>query len=470
MEWLNSQLLEHHERNTIQTDDGCFTLPPNEEWIISVELDPGSLVLPDVRSSITNPDLVNSLIQSSPDNKSLVGKKRLFPSSMIALFVIERLFENKSWAFGTTLFDDEGNLLFANMTSSLYNLTKSQQSLDIDGFKVRSARFCMRRETGELFETYLLYNNLVCRLYWSNNMTQSSFSLYTPGRNGTLITKCILSSVLDCMFCRNRNSVVCQCMKPGLPLYIKPVDSITDLLDMYIQSTENKLMLRELYDSCGNLVDSALTVRLASATRTSQDSLPLFQALHRKTTKIFHHLNTSSVVSNLNLLLTNESNKQQHSSSFSDTHSPKKSSGFGYRITHHETRKKSHNEKFRCDKCNKVFTNGYNLRRHMNSVHSDGFHFVCGYTDCFKKFKLEANLKLHIKSVHLKQTQVECELCGSSFASLSNLNRHQREHHHHHHDQNQDKSLECFKCHKILSNAYNLTRHLKSCNYESTIQ
>ena len=71
---------------------------------------------------------------------------------------------------------------------------------------------------------------------------------------------------------------------------------------------------------------------------------------------------------------------------------------------------------FKCDQCDKSYSDKRNLSRHVKSVH-EGTQFVCD--KCEKSFSLKDNLKRHVKSVH--EQEETCQLQSSDEFTKNSL-------------------------------------------------
>lgn len=75
-----------------------------------------------------------------------------------------------------------------------------------------------------------------------------------------------------------------------------------------------------------------------------------------------------------------------------------------------------------CSLCEKLFSNRNNLKRHLESVHSETQTFACN--ECPKFFSLRHNLQRHQESCHSGSKKLFCEICLKSFTWQNNLQRH----------------------------------------------
>ena len=65
---------------------------------------------------------------------------------------------------------------------------------------------------------------------------------------------------------------------------------------------------------------------------------------------------------------------------------------------------------------------GYSIIRHINSVHEDQKNYKCDL--CDKAFTQIWNLKTHINSVHEGLKNHKCDLCDKNFSEAGNLKKH----------------------------------------------
>ncbi|XP_055850569.1 uncharacterized protein LOC129915129 [Episyrphus balteatus] len=79
---------------------------------------------------------------------------------------------------------------------------------------------------------------------------------------------------------------------------------------------------------------------------------------------------------------------------------------------------------FKCPKCDREFLYTSRLKKHMRSHNSKPY--MC--TTCSKTFKLQAQLKNHIDSIHRNIKPFKCEECPRTFSFPSKLKEHLRSH------------------------------------------
>ena len=90
---------------------------------------------------------------------------------------------------------------------------------------------------------------------------------------------------------------------------------------------------------------------------------------------------------------------------------------------------------FKCQICEKKFSNKGNLNQHMN-IHNKSKSFKCDV--CFKVFNQKSNLAQHYKT-HTGEKPFACQVCDKKFARKIQLVQHQATH-------SEDKSFKCSIC------------------------
>ncbi|CAH2234262.1 jg14217 [Pararge aegeria aegeria] len=81
-------------------------------------------------------------------------------------------------------------------------------------------------------------------------------------------------------------------------------------------------------------------------------------------------------------------------------------------------------KKFNCPQCIEKFVTNYMMRRHQIVVH--GFGHKCQY--CNKLFTRNSHMKNHVRRLHLKEKNVECNVCKEKFFDRALLNVHMVKH------------------------------------------
>ena len=77
---------------------------------------------------------------------------------------------------------------------------------------------------------------------------------------------------------------------------------------------------------------------------------------------------------------------------------------------------------FKCDQCDKYFSQSMVLKRHINTVHEGQKNHQCDL--CGKAFGEKADLKTHIKCVHEGLKNHKCDVCEKTFSQPGHLKRH----------------------------------------------
>ena len=106
-----------------------------------------------------------------------------------------------------------------------------------------------------------------------------------------------------------------------------------------------------------------------------------------------------------------------------------------------------------CEVCSKTFSNGYNLVRHVDTVHSKKTATPCG--QCGKMLSSAQALKFHLQEVHSAEKKFPCKQCNKSFALKYRLTAHIKKH------QSTRVRMSCNECGKSLSSATALKSHLQ---------
>ncbi|CAH1792427.1 unnamed protein product, partial [Owenia fusiformis] len=106
---------------------------------------------------------------------------------------------------------------------------------------------------------------------------------------------------------------------------------------------------------------------------------------------------------------------------------------------------------FNCKVCNKSFFSKHGLDHHEAMVHSETpALFKCALTPCTKTFKVESDLKKHIRRAHIKPHL--CSICGKSFGEKSDLLHHTNIH-------TGERPFKCDVCEKGFANHGSLFKH-----------
>ena len=125
-------------------------------------------------------------------------------------------------------------------------------------------------------------------------------------------------------------------------------------------------------------------------------------------------------------------------------------------LTKHISSRHNKQEKFgqdfegcSCRKCDIVFSNRTNLRRHIQRVHEPIKMHQCKFCDL--KVTTERSLKKHILTIHEGKRPFECKHCDVKYKTWTTLNKHIREIH--------DKTFKCLTCFMRFSEASLLKNH-----------
>ena len=82
---------------------------------------------------------------------------------------------------------------------------------------------------------------------------------------------------------------------------------------------------------------------------------------------------------------------------------------------------------YKCEKCDKMFTQKHSLTRHYKIVHEERKKetkkiYKCPI--CSRKFGQKAHLRTHISSIHEGKKPFKCSLCDTSFSLKQTLQKH----------------------------------------------
>ena len=109
-------------------------------------------------------------------------------------------------------------------------------------------------------------------------------------------------------------------------------------------------------------------------------------------------------------------------------------------------------KKYKCPKCDTVFTRKNNIERHIAVVHEGQKLFKCSTCDdCFSTNQV---LKSHIATVHEGQKPFKCSICDSSFTRSGSLTKHIATVH------EGKKPFKCSICDSSFSIRWNLKTHI----------
>jgi uncharacterized Zn-finger protein len=120
-------------------------------------------------------------------------------------------------------------------------------------------------------------------------------------------------------------------------------------------------------------------------------------------------------------------------------------------------------ERYRCDRdgCNYMCSRKGDLNRHIKSVHDKIKDHECDL--CEFKCSNKSDLTTHIKVVHDKIKDHECVDCGYTFSNKGTLKQHIKQIH------TKIKDHECDLCDFKCSLKSTLTRHIKTCTGKRNI-
>lgn len=118
--------------------------------------------------------------------------------------------------------------------------------------------------------------------------------------------------------------------------------------------------------------------------------------------------------------------------------------------------KKDHNIynlKRYCNLCDKTFPYTHMLNKHKIEEHS-AKKIVVNCKECGKTFDQEANLRIHIRCVHIKERNYPCESCGKRFFTKCDQKRHELTH-------DDVRSFACNYCDTKFKSKDSCRRHTK---------
>ena len=133
----------------------------------------------------------------------------------------------------------------------------------------------------------------------------------------------------------------------------------------------------------------------------------------------------------------------------------------------HEEKKKSSNEgnvhvepvqkgkkPFKCNFCDKVFSQKQSLNGHIDSIHIGNKTFKCSVCDA--SFSQKQNLSRHIESVYEGKRPFKCNDCDKAFSLKTDVDRHIKSVH------EGNKPFKCNDCSKAFSRKAHLNGHIES--------
>ncbi|XP_047541828.1 zinc finger protein 62-like [Vanessa atalanta] len=106
-----------------------------------------------------------------------------------------------------------------------------------------------------------------------------------------------------------------------------------------------------------------------------------------------------------------------------------------------------------CTICGKDFKHSYKLLEHKIKEHG-AQRLTSNCKECGKTFLSPQNLKIHIRSVHVKERNYQCNVCGMRFFTKADEKRHGRKH-------EDVKMFSCSYCEGKFKSKDSWRRHLK---------
>ena len=107
---------------------------------------------------------------------------------------------------------------------------------------------------------------------------------------------------------------------------------------------------------------------------------------------------------------------------------------------------------FKCFDCNKLFSDKFSLKKHVQSVHEGKKLYKC--SSCDMRFVSKWSKKEHFRIVHEGQNPMQCKVCNEIMSSSKELRSHYRKAH--------QKSFQCSKCEKVFIFLKSLEKHERS--------
>lgn len=110
---------------------------------------------------------------------------------------------------------------------------------------------------------------------------------------------------------------------------------------------------------------------------------------------------------------------------------------------------------YKCNKCEKSYTEEYKLREHFKIKHEKSVHFVC--EQCRRDFTSKGGLKYHMKTMHRKEFDYWCDACCKGFRDPHTYETHVEIKH------NRPQAFTCSNCSNTFKSMANLSMHKKAC-------
>ncbi|KAL4224434.1 hypothetical protein ACF0H5_017886 [Mactra antiquata] len=115
---------------------------------------------------------------------------------------------------------------------------------------------------------------------------------------------------------------------------------------------------------------------------------------------------------------------------------------------------------YRCNMCERSYTEEYKLKEHIQVKHEKSIHFKCQI--CSRDFTSKGGIKYHMKTVHKKDFTFWCEKCCKGFNYIKFYQAHMNKH-------NGPSNYKCNACSKEFTYLATLSMHRKSCLAIGTI-
>ena len=145
------------------------------------------------------------------------------------------------------------------------------------------------------------------------------------------------------------------------------------------------------------------------------------------------------------------------------------------RERHEETIHEKKEQKFKCEHCNKSYSNTNALKHHITTHNPEQEKFTCDI--CGSQFSTKRTLARHKQIIHDEapgKSNNECENCGQTFSVPDALNRHMNEQHfgtnvNLDYVENMDSLFEikCNYCEQKFKRKSNMVRHIENVHNES---
>jgi hypothetical protein len=130
-----------------------------------------------------------------------------------------------------------------------------------------------------------------------------------------------------------------------------------------------------------------------------------------------------------------------------------------------EIKKVVKNESSYCHVCQYQFPSSANLLRHNKRKHFEGEKFPC--PECSREFKLEYDMKRHLRNIHGKNFQMQlslmsCRVCRLSFETLQDFEKHLLESHDidRHDKRSNDPTTKCYICCRSFTDGFRMIEHV----------